>query len=75
MPNVPITCISVHHHVGENSHTSAYADAMRQSVTGPLEQVARRIHMVICMYYLHVQADIHCVALVVYTTKQLATKQ
>ena len=36
MPNKPITCLSVHHRVGENSHTLAYAYAMCQSVTGPL---------------------------------------
>ena len=39
MPNVPITCLRIHHRVGENSHTSACADVMRQSVTGPLHAV------------------------------------
>ena len=36
MPNTPITCLSVHHRAGENSHTSAYAYAIRHNVTGPL---------------------------------------
>ena len=37
MPNVHIPCLSIHHCVGENSHTSTYAYPIHQSVTGPLD--------------------------------------
>ena len=36
MPNIPITYGNVQKHIGETSHTLAYADTFLQSVTGPL---------------------------------------